>query len=231
MSYEDSQSSRDLLIVGASSFAEIAELYFRRDSEYVPRAFVVDEEFRTAESYCGLPVLTVNEALEQFEPARTSFFAALVYSELNRTRTRFFQEFKEMGYAPASFVSDHAYVDDSVVLGDHVFIFEHNTLQPFVTIGDNVILWSGNHIGHHSSISANCFISSHVVLSGHCHVGENSFIGVNVAIGNNVSIGRDNWIMPSVSILKDMEDGRVVRGPAPEVLPRSSHELFLRRRR
>lgn len=221
----------DLLIIGASSFAEIAELYFRRDSDYIPRAFVVDEEFRTSESYCGIPVLTVSEAYEQFEPEKTSFFAALVYSELNRTRTRFYRQFKDMGYAPASFVSAHAYVDDSVQLGEHVFIFEDNTLQPFVTVGDNVILWSGNHIGHHSSVESNCFISSHVVLSGHCHVGDSSFIGVNVAIGNNVSIGSDNWIMPGVSILKDTDESRVIRGPAAEVLPRSSHDLFLRRRR
>lgn len=195
--------TKKLLIIGDSAFAEIAYEYFTFDSEYDVVGFAVESAYLKKNELFGLPVLAFEKVEEYFDPAEVEFYAALVYSQLNRLRKRLYQAAKGKGYRPASYVSSHAFVWQNVQLGEHCFIFEDNTLQPFVKIGNNVVLWSGNHIGHHSVVQDNCFISSHVVISGFCDIGENTFMGVNSTVANNVFIGRDSWISPSVTIMKN----------------------------
>ena len=206
------EKSRKLILVGDSAFAEIAYEYFTHDSPYEVVAFCVDRPYLTRETLFGLPVVPTDEVAERFPPASHDFYAALVYNQMNRVRTRLFSEMKARGYAPASYVSSRAFVWPNVTLGEHCFIFEDNTVQPFVSIGDNVVLWSGNHIGHHSSIGDNCFVASHVVVSGFCKVGANCFVGVNATFGNNLAVGDDCLIGAGALIAKDVPADTLVKG-------------------
>lgn len=202
-----------LLIVGASAFAEVAFEYFSHDSEYEPVAFVVEREFMSAPELLGLPIVPMDEVVAKFPPATHSFYAALVYTQMNRLRTRLMTAARSMGYEPASYVSSQASVWPNVEIGDHSFVFEDNTLQPFARVGQNVVLWSGNHIGHHSAIGDNSFISSHVVISGFVEVGKNCFFGVNSTIGNNVSIGDDTFVGAGAIVTSDVAPDTIVRSP------------------
>jgi sugar O-acyltransferase (sialic acid O-acetyltransferase NeuD family) len=205
--------TRPLVIVGDSAFAEVAYEYFTHDSPYEVVAFSVESAYLKRDKLFGLPVETLHE---RFDPAATDFYAAIVYTQLNRLRARMVDAAKAMGFRPASYVSSRAFVWPNVKLGEHCFVFEDNTVQPFVTIGDNVVLWSGNHIGHHSIIEPNCFISSHVVISGFCRIREYCFMGVNSSVANNVIIGINNWIAPGVSIMKNTADGTLFKPPTVE---------------
>jgi len=203
---------RDLIIVGDSAFAEVAYEYFTHDSDYRVVAFSVEREFMTRDTLFGLPVVAFEDLDLQYDPASHHFYAALVYTAMNRLRTRLYREAKAKGYHPASYVSSRAFVWPNVELGEHCFIFEDNTLQPFVRIGDNVVLWSGNHIGHHSWIKDHCFIASHVVVSGFCTVGENCFVGVNATFGNNLQVGDDCLIGAGALIARDVPADSLVKG-------------------
>jgi sugar O-acyltransferase (sialic acid O-acetyltransferase NeuD family) len=203
---------RKLIIIGDSAFAEIAFEYFTHDSPYEVVAFCVEREFLKRDSLLGLPVVAFEDVASHFDPATHEFYAALVYTQMNRLRTRLYQAAKAKGYRPASYVSSRAFVWRNVELGEHCFIFEDNTVQPFVRIGDNVVLWSGNHIGHHSSVGDNCFISSHVVVSGFCNVGANCFIGVNATFGNNLDVGDDCLIGAGALIARDVPADTLVKG-------------------
>jgi sugar O-acyltransferase (sialic acid O-acetyltransferase NeuD family) len=200
---------KSLVIVGDSSFAEVAYEYFNRESEYQVAGFAVERAFLRRNELFGLPVVALEDIAAAFPPARCDVYVALVYSELNRLRTRLAAAVEAMGYGLASFISPHARVSPSATLGRHCFVFEDNVIQPYVTIGDNVVLWSGNHIGHHSTIGGNCFVSSHVAISGHCAIGGNCFLGVNAAVANDVTIAKDCWIGPGVVISADTEAGEM----------------------
>lgn len=202
---------KKLVIVGDSSFAEIAYEYFQHDSDYEVVAFSVEKEFITKDSLFGLPIIPLDKVKDIFPPQSHEAFVAVVYTQLNRLRFRLMTEMKEKGYKLASYVSSSAFVWRNVKLGENCFIFEDNTVQPFVEISSGTILWSGNHIGHHSKIGECCFVSSHVVISGHCEIGDYSFLGVNSTISNNVIIGKDNWISPSVCLLKDTEENAIYK--------------------
>jgi sugar O-acyltransferase (sialic acid O-acetyltransferase NeuD family) len=217
---------RKLVIIGDSAFAEIACEYFAADSPYDVVAFAVEEAYLKRSELLGRPVVAL-ETLPQSHPCMAhDVYVAIVYTQLNRLRSRLMNVAKSAGYRLASYISPHAFVWPNVRIGEHCFIFENNVVQPFATLGDNVVLWSGNHIGHHSRIGDNVFVSSHVVLSGFCEVGDNCFLGVNTAFGNNIKIAADCWIGPGVAIVKDTREGEIHRAPESVVAKVSASRFF-----
>jgi len=207
---------RKLVIVGDSAFAEVAYEYFVRSSRYEPVAFAVERAFLKRDALFGIPVVPLESLSERFPPTTHDVYVAIVYTELNRLRTRLVRMVKAAGYALASYVSPYAFVWPNVRIGEHCFIFENNVVQPFVTLGDNVVLWSGNHIGHHSVIRDNCFIASHVVISGFVDIGANCFLGVNATVANNLSIGADCLVGAGAVVAKNVEPDHVVKGRVSE---------------
>lgn len=208
--------TKKLVIIGDSAFAEVAYEYFTHDSAYEVVGFSVESAYLKKNELFGLPIVPFEQIEEHFNPDAVEFYAALVYTQLNRLRTRLYQAAKAKGYPPASYISSRAFVWQNVQIGEHCFIFEDNTLQPFVKIGRNVVLWSGNHIGHHSVVKDNCFIASHVVISGFCDIGRNTFMGVNATISNNVVIGEDNLIGIGVTIARNTEPNQLYKDEQPE---------------
>lgn len=219
---------RKLILLGDSAFAEVAYEYFTADSPYEVVAFSVERAFLKRERLIGLPVVPFEELEHHYAPGEHSFYAALVYTQLNRLRARLYRAAKARGYAPASYVSPRAFVWRNVRIGEHCFIFEDNVVQPYVKLGDNVVLWSGNHVGHHSTVGDHCFISSHVVLSGFCEVGPSCFFGVNAAVGNNVKVGADCLIGAGALVTKDVPENAVVRVVPSEASTRPGAKGFFR---
>lgn len=219
-------AGRKLVIVGDSAFAEIAHEYFRADSPYEPVAFAVETSFLKRDSLNGLPVVPLETLAERYPPESHDVYVAVVYTQLNRLRTRLAASAQASGYRLASYISSRAFVWPNVKLGEHVFIFEDNTVQPFATLGNNVVLWSGNHIGHHSTIKDNVFVSSHVVISGFCVIGENCFLGVNCALANNISLGADCWIGPGVTLTRDVPADSLFKAPEAEAAKVGARRFF-----
>lgn len=203
---------KKLVIIGDSAFAEVAYEYFTHDSPYEVVAFAVERDFISKASLFDLPVVALDELQDRFPSANHHFYAALVYTRMNRLRTRLYLLMKEMGYKPASYISSKSFVWRNVDVGEHCFIFEDNTVQPFSRIGNNVVLWSGNHIGHHSVIKDNCFVASQVVVSGFCTIGESCFIGVNATFGNNLEVGDDCLIGAGALLARDVPENTLVKG-------------------
>ena len=57
-----------LVIFGTGDVARLAHFYFRTDSPHEVAAFVVDAPFKTADSFEGLPVASIEEATERYPP-------------------------------------------------------------------------------------------------------------------------------------------------------------------
>src|SRR6476620_10315188 len=103
------RKTKKLLIIGDSAFAEIAFEYFTHDSQYEVVGFAVEAAYLKKSELFGLPVLPLEEIEQHFGPAEIEFYAALVYTQMNRLRTRFYREVKSRGYQPASYVSSRAF--------------------------------------------------------------------------------------------------------------------------
>lgn len=219
---------RPLVLIGAGEFAQIACEYFEHDSDREVAAFSVERAYLGETELAGRPVVPYEELEVRYPPAGFDAFVAIPASQLNRLRTRFYQDAKRRGYRLASYVSSRAFVWRNARIGDNSFVFEHNVIQPFVQVGNNCILWSGNHVGHRTVLQDNVFVASHAVISGYCEIGDSSFIGVNTTFNDRVKVARDNVIGSGAVVTRDTEPGCVYVGsPARAVPGRSSFDVRL----
>lgn len=219
---------KPLVIIGAGEFAQIACEYFEHDSDREVAAFSVEQDFIAQPMLAGHPVLAYESLEVRYPPTEVELFVAIPASQLNRLRTRLYQDAKRRGYRFATYVSSRAFVWRNAELGENSFIFEGNVIQPFVRIGNNCILWSGNHVGHRSIVHDNVFVASHAVISGYCEIGAGSFVGVNSTFNDHVRVAADNVIGAGALVTRDTEPGRVYVGsPAHAVPGRSSLDVRL----
>lgn len=212
VSFED-LAMKELVIIGAGSYAELAQYYFEESGQYNVLAFSVTEEHLSSNTFKKLPLVNFSNIKDLYPPSRCEIFVAIGYKSLNRERERLFFEVKSQGYHCPSYVSPRATVLNDGRIGENCLILEENTIQPFASIGDNVVMWSGNHLGHHSVVENSVFISSHVVISGNCRIDERCFLGVNSTIRDGVVVGHDSMIGAGSLILKDVEAYGVYSGP------------------
>jgi sugar O-acyltransferase (sialic acid O-acetyltransferase NeuD family) len=211
-----------LVLIGAGEFAQIACEYFEHDSPYEVAAFSVEREYLSQPMLADRPVVEYETLEDNYPPQDYDVFVAIPASQLNRLRTRLYQDARRRGYRLATYVSSRAFVWRNAVVGENCFIFENNVIQPFVTIGNNCILWSGNHIGHRTILRDNVFVASHAVISGYCDIGENCFIGVNATFNDQVKVAQDNVIGAGALVTRDTEPGRIYVGSPAHALPDKS---------
>jgi sugar O-acyltransferase (sialic acid O-acetyltransferase NeuD family) len=216
---------KPVVIFGVGAFAQVAEVYLRKDSPREVVAYTVDGAYATDDHFAGLPVVAFEDLLDSHPPNRVDLLVATGYRGANGVRRSIYERCRQQGYGFVKYVSSDAMVMSEEGVGENTFVFEANVIQPFVQIGNNVVVWSGNHIGHHSRIGDHCFIASHAVISGHVAVGEMSFIGVNATLRDGIDLGPRCVIGAGAVVLKDQEEGTVLRAVDAPLHPRKSWEL------
>ena len=218
---------KKLIIFGTGDIAQIANYYFKTDSDYDVIAFTADKEFISTDSFESKPLISFMDINKTHPPSEHEMFIALSYSKMNKVRELKYNEAKAKGYRLASYISSKCSYLSQFPAGDNSFIFEDNTIQPFVKIGNNVTLWSGNHIGHHSEINDHNFISSHVVLSGHCVIESNCFLGVNSTIAHKVKIAKETLVGAAAIITKDTDEKGVYVPAKSTLIDKKSDKIKL----
>ena len=91
------KSGEKIIIIGDSEFAEIAYEYFTYDSLYEVVGFSVEQEYLKKDSLFGLPVIPFESIEKSYSPNDYSVFVATTYTQLNRLRTRLYQDVKRKG--------------------------------------------------------------------------------------------------------------------------------------
>ena len=227
MESETIKMDKNLLIIGAGEFADIAYEYFTQDSEYTVVGFAVEKSHLKERNRFGLPILPLETIDKEFSVDDVEVHVAVTSTQLNQLRERLFKIAKNKGYKFANYISSNAVVWRTVDLGENIFIFENNNLQHNVKIGNGTVLWSGNHIGHQSEIGDFCFISSHVVISGYCKIGKRSFLGVNSSFADNIEIAEDTFVgLGCVVNRSSLIAGRILTGNPATVSKVSSYRYF-----
>jgi len=218
-------TTQQIVVFGNGQIAELAEYYFRTDSDYKVVAFVADDKYVKNANYCNLPLIKLSTLLEKYPPNKFKMFVALSYSNMNKDRADKYEQMKKMGYTLVSYISSHCTNLTENLIGNNCFILEDNTIQPFVKIGNNVTMWSGNHIGHESVIEDHCDITSHVVISGHVHVKQNCFIGVNATLRDGLTIEKETLIGAGAVIMKNTIEKGVYLPPRAILLIKEAMRL------
>jgi len=87
-----------VIIVGAGEQAEIAYQYLTHDSPHAVAGFAVEAQFLSGESFCGRPLVGLEEIRGRCDPAEYRTLVAVSSTHLNRVRRRLYGVVKELGY-------------------------------------------------------------------------------------------------------------------------------------
>jgi len=216
-----------VVIFGTGDIARLTLFYFSSDSDHEVVGFTVDECYRKADTFNGLPLIDFERVTESFPPEAFKMFIAVSYRQMNRLRAAKYLQAKQLGYDLVSYVSTRCSFLGHRQAGDNCFILEDNTIQPFARIGNNVTLWSGNHIGHDSVVEDHCFVSSHVVISGNVRIKPYCFLGVNATITNGITIAPETLIGAGAVITQDTIQKGVYAPAKSQILKKSSDMIDL----
>ena len=101
--------SRDLIIFGTSDFAQLAQFYFSRFTDYRVVAYTVDADYvpESGEAF-GLPVIPFEE-VRRASARHHDMFVAVTYLKLAQLRRDKFLAAREKGYTLASYVSEQCH--------------------------------------------------------------------------------------------------------------------------
>lgn len=226
MNNEVNSQKERLVIVGSGEFGEIAYHYFNRWSNYQVVGFSAEAAFINKETLFNLPVISFEKLEEFYEPSKTKLFVAVTCTQLNRVRTRLYNQAKDRGFSFATFIHPTAFIDDTVEIGENCFIFEFNSVQYKARIGNNVVVWSNSTIGHHAVVKDNCFLSMGVTVSGYSEIGQNCFVGVNSCISDFKILAEDCIIGAGAVVIHNSQKGRVYVGNPARALERDSYTTF-----
>jgi sugar O-acyltransferase (sialic acid O-acetyltransferase NeuD family) len=215
---------KKVVIFGTGELAQRIFFYLK-DSDDQVIAFCANKSKIDKEELLGLPVIAFENIKETFPPTEFSMFIALAYSEMNKKRTKFFNEAKNKGYELYSFVHPSTKIWDEFEMGENCFILANNVIQPFVKIGNNVLIGSNNLISHNTTIGDNCFITSNVTMGGHITMGKNCFVGLSATINQRIEIGDECIIGAGTIITKDINDKEVYAENSSKKLPQSSEHI------
>ena len=215
---------KKIIIFGTGELAQRI-FYYLQDSDDQVVAFCANKSKIDKEELLGLPIITFENIEEKFPPSEFSMFIALAYSEMNKKRTKFFEEAKSKGYELYSYIHPSTKIWDKFEMGENCFILANNVIQPFVKIGNNVLIGSNNLISHNNTIDDNCFITSNVTIGGHVTIGKNCFVGLSSTINQRIKIGNECIIGAGTIISKNVNDKEVYAENSSKKLPQSSDEL------
>ena len=215
---------KKVVIFGTGELAQRIFFYLK-DSDDQVIAFCANKSKIDKEELLGLPVIAFENIEETFPPTEFSMFIALAYSEMNKKRTKFFNEAKNKGYELYSFVHPSTKIWDEFEMGENCFILANNVIQPFVKLGNNVLIGSNNLISHNTTIGDNCFITSNVTMGGHITMGKNCFVGLSATINQRIKIGDECIIGAGTIITKDINDKEVYAENSSKKLPQSSEHI------
>src|SRR5437667_4532714 len=101
---------RKLVIVGDSSFAEVACELFDQQGTYDVVAFAVHKVHHRRDRLLDRPVHAIEDLSDLCPPVTHDAFVALTYREMNRARSRICAEIKAKGYSLSRYVSPSAFV-------------------------------------------------------------------------------------------------------------------------
>jgi sugar O-acyltransferase (sialic acid O-acetyltransferase NeuD family) len=187
-----------LAIIGAGLLGEqIARSAAKNDYQVV--GFYDDVKTGFNEK-TGQPILGKTKDIEaDFKLKKFDCLMIGVGYTLLKERRCIFEKFK--GKVPFARVIHHScQIDESVELGEGIYLMAGTILDAGVTLKDNVLCNVGCVVAHDSIIGAHSFLGPRVTVAGKSTIGQACFIGVGATIMDLIKVG-DNAIIGAGAVV------------------------------
>jgi len=223
---QEQSAGQRVVIVGTGEWAAMALEYFHRDSPYEVVAFSAEAPYAEDGSYCGLPVVPLDQLAAEYPPSEYKAFVAVSLTQLSRLRRRLYNTVQAAGFDCVSYVSSDAFVLASAEIGQNVFVFEKATLEFRVRVGDNVFLGCGTCVGHSTVIEDDCWSGPNATVCGWARVGRGCFLGAGSCVIGGVTVGEDCVVGAGAVLLRDTKPRQVYVGNPARPTGRDSFDVF-----
>lgn len=198
-------SKEKLIIVGISTTAVHAYDFIKMYELYDVIGFAVNQEYRTCDTFCGLPVYSIEDLHQQIEDQNFSVFVALLWNRLNKDRKNLYDSLKREGYKFANLISPHAIIRGKL-LGDNCWIHDYVIIQSNAQLHSNIAVMAYTLIGADTVVNSHCFFGAKSVLGGGSRVGEQCFIGINAIIFDETTIGNKCIVGACTAVKRNIPD-------------------------
>lgn len=199
----------NIAIIGASTNARVIYNFISDYKLFNVKCFAVDEEFRKTDSFCGLPVFTIQD-LSKILKKEDCVFIGVQWNRLNKDRRILYERVKAMGFKFCNVIAPNAVIHGKVVLGDNIWIADNVIIETNCTIGSNTFIKSAALIGESSKIMNHCFIGAKSLIAGSCLINEQTFIGLGATVFDEVKVGKKCLVGARTIIKRDLNDFSVV---------------------
>lgn len=206
-------NTRDLIILGAGTFAvetlEIAELM----GGFVPRGFAVSDQPEAGRMLEGWAVMH----LDDLPPPES---VVLVAGIVSTQRRRIVEDALRRGYRfvtlvhPRAMVSPRAVLDAGAVIGAGAIVASHTR------IGAHVILNRGANIGHDNKLGPFVTVGPGATIAGGVEVGAGAYVGVGAVVRDHLAIGAGAVVAAGAVVVKPVDAHTLVAG-CPAALVRT----------
>lgn len=194
----------NLIIVGLSSTAKHVLSFVRSYNLYNVIGFAVNAQYKTCDTYEGLPVYTLENLREECQ-CEFKVFVALLWNHLNRDRKSVYDYCKSQGYVLANLISPNANVRGEIK-GDNCWVHDFVVIQNNACIQSDVIIMAYTLIGANSVVEPHCFFGARSLMAGGCHVGEQTFVGINATIFDDTMVGKKCIVGACAVVKRHMPD-------------------------
>lgn len=196
-------SQKRVLLYGRRLFARLLFHDAKNRSDFIIDSFVVDDQFFETDFFLGLPVYKFSEIERIKSP--NNFDMIVCDASINIPNNKLYEKAKNKGYSLRNYISHHAIVHDTVILGDNNIIFEQAYIGPDVSIGNNNVIRHQVYIGHDGSLGNHNIINAGTKIGGNNHIGNGNYIGLNSTIIHNMTIGDESIIGAGSVVIRNIE--------------------------
>jgi sugar O-acyltransferase (sialic acid O-acetyltransferase NeuD family) len=180
-------------------------------------AFVVDQEFATADVVNGVPVYRDFRALAQDESVR---FVVAIGDPAGRARVVHTLE-NVIGQRFTTVIHPRALTGAGVTIGAGTVIMGLTSVTTECRVGRHVLINPGCTIAHDNVIEDFATLSPGVNLAGCVRLGEGCMLGIGVSVAPKISIGRWSVVGAGASVIRDVAANTVAAGvPARAIVKR-----------
>lgn len=141
----------------------------------------------------------------------------------NATRSRYFDEYRAGGLAPATVIHPSAVIAEGVLIGESTFIAAGVIVNVDARIGADAILNTGCTVDHDCVIGSHALVGPLASLCGGVEIGGGVLLGAGVSVKPRTSIGAWSVVGAGAAVVSDLPErsvcvgvpARVVRGIEP----------------
>ncbi|MBL9031240.1 MAG: NeuD/PglB/VioB family sugar acetyltransferase [Phycisphaerae bacterium] len=114
--------------------------------------------------------------------------------------------------AGPSVVHPRAIVSPTATLGPGTYVGPGAIVHAHARVGAHAIINSGAIVEHECEVGENTHVAPGAVLGGRVRVGPDALVGLGSRVLPNLSIGRGCVVAAGAAVVRDVGDGRTVRG-------------------